>query len=33
MESNRRYFIGANWKCNGTTAFVKDIMLHLINTL
>ena len=29
----RRYFLGANWKCNGTTAFVKDIVSHLINDL
>jgi hypothetical protein len=34
MESyKRKYFLGANWKCNGTTAFVKDIISHLINTL
>lgn len=28
----RKYFLGANWKCNGNTAFVKDIITHLINT-
>ena len=30
--TKRRYFLGANWKCNGNTAFVKDIITHLINT-
>lgn len=30
--AKRRYFLGANWKCNGTTAFVKDIITHLINS-
>lgn len=25
--------MGANWKCNGTTSFVKDIVTHLINDL
>ena len=32
-QRQRRYFLGANWKCNGTTAFVKDIVTHLINDL
>jgi hypothetical protein len=33
MESTkRRYFLGANWKCNGSTLFIKDIITHLINT-
>jgi triosephosphate isomerase len=32
-ERTRKYFLGANWKCNGNTAFVKDIITHLINTL
>ena len=31
-KGKRKYFIGANWKCNGTAAFVKDIITHLINT-
>ena len=31
-EQKRRYFLGANWKCNGTTYFVKDIVTHLINS-
>lgn len=30
---NRKYFLGANWKCNGTTSFVKDYVSHLINDL
>ena len=29
----RKYFLGANWKCNGTTAFVRDIINNLINDL
>lgn len=33
QERKRRYFIGANWKCNGNTAFVKEIVSHLINDL
>ena len=34
MESarTRKYFLGGNWKCNGNTAFIKDIISHLINT-
>ena len=32
-QNKRRYFLGANWKCNGSTAFVKDIVTHLINDL
>ena len=32
-QRQRRYFLGANWKCNGTTAFAKDIVNHLINDL
>jgi hypothetical protein len=31
--SNRRYFLGANWKCNGTTQFVKDYVSSLLNDL
>ena len=31
QSTNRKYFLGANWKCNGTTAFVKDIITHMIN--
>lgn len=30
--ANKRYFLGANWKCNGTTAFVKDIITNLLNS-
>ena len=34
MESiHRKLFLGANWKSNGSTAFVKDIVTHLLNTL
>ena len=30
-ERKRKYFLGANWKCNGTIAFAKEIVNHLIN--
>ena len=33
MEHKRTYFLGANWKCNGDTYFVKDIVTHLLNSL
>ena len=32
-ERKRKYFLGANWKCNGTVSFVKEIVTHLINDL
>jgi hypothetical protein len=28
----RKYFLGANWKSNGTTHFVKDIVTNLVNS-
>ena len=28
----RKYFVAANWKSNGTTAFTKDIVNNLFNT-
>ena len=31
-HKQRRYLLAANWKCNGNTAFVKDIITNLINT-
>jgi len=30
---DRKYCIVANWKCHGTTDFVRDIVLNLINDL
>jgi hypothetical protein len=30
---NRKYCVVANWKCNGTTDFVRDIVNNLINDL
>ena len=33
MEKDRKYCIIANWKCNGTTDFVRDIVTNLINDL
>jgi len=33
IQNRRRYFLGANWKCNGTTSFVRDIISNLINDL
>jgi triosephosphate isomerase len=32
-RANRKYFIGANWKNNGTTEFVKDYVSSLVNQL
>jgi hypothetical protein len=29
----KKYCIIANWKCNGTTDFVRDIVTNLINDL
>ena len=29
----RKYCVVANWKCNGTTDFVRDIVTNLINEL
>ena len=31
-KRTRKYFIGANWKSNGKTHFVKDIVTNLINS-
>jgi triosephosphate isomerase len=31
VERKRKYFVGANWKCNGTISFAKEIVNHLIN--
>lgn len=31
LTRSRKFFLGANWKCNGTTAFVKDIISHMVN--
>ena len=28
----RKYFLAANWKSNGNTQFVKEIVGHLINS-
>ena len=32
QKRTRRYFVAANWKSNGTTHFVKDIISNLINS-
>ena len=32
-EARRKYAVIANWKCNGTTDFVRDIVTNLINDL
>ena len=32
VVSERKYFLAANWKSNGTTHFVKDIVQNLINS-
>ncbi len=28
----RKYFLAANWKSNGNTQFVKEIITHMINS-
>ena len=33
MESKRKYCVVANWKCNGTTDFVREIVTNLINDI
>ena len=33
MEGSRRYFVGGNWKCNGTLAFVKDMIEGTLNKM
>ena len=30
-KRKRKFFIGGNWKCNGTTDFARDIITNLIN--
>ena len=30
-QRKRKFFLGANWKCNGTISFAKEIVNHLIN--
>ena len=32
-QRTRRFFLGANWKCNGTNDFVREIVQHMINDL
>lgn len=32
VEAHRRhYFVGGNWKCNGTVAFLKDMIENTLN--
>ncbi len=31
MEAQRQYFVGGNWKCNGTTAFLKEMFEGTLN--
>jgi triosephosphate isomerase len=33
MNRERKYCMIANWKCHGTTDFVRDIVTNLINDL
>lgn len=33
MNRQRKYCMIANWKCHGTTDFVRDIVMNLINDL
>lgn len=29
----RKYWLGANWKCNGSIAFIKDSVNNMLNDL
>ncbi len=31
MESQRQYFVGGNWKCNGTVSFTKEMIEGTLN--
>ncbi len=31
VEATRQYFIGGNWKCNGSLAFAKEFVEGTIN--
>ncbi len=33
MQAIRKYFIGGNWKCNGSLSFVKEHIEKVINPL
>ena len=33
MPVKRKYCVIANWKCNGTTDFVRDIVTNLVNDI
>ena len=33
QPAKRKYCVIANWKCNGTTDFVRDIVTNLVNDL
>lgn len=33
MEGARKYFVGGNWKSNGTEAFVKEMIEGTINKM
>jgi triosephosphate isomerase len=32
-KQGRKILIGANWKCNGSISFTKDIITNMMNTL
>ena len=33
MEGTRKYFVGGNWKCNGTMASVKELVQGTLNQM
>ena len=33
MEAGRKYFVGGNWKCNGSVNKNKDLINDVINKL
>jgi hypothetical protein len=33
VESHRQYFVGGNWKCNGSVAFTKEMIEGTLNKM
>ena len=33
MEGSKKYFVGGNWKSNGTTKFLKEMIEDVLNKM
>ena len=33
MEGSKKYFVGGNWKSNGTTKFLKEMVEDVLNKM